>query len=83
MITDLYNLNLHAKLIVLLHQILFNLAIVAIAEAILMQIFAEQVPSMHRVAPRYLTRVTSSDFWPLTLIFALLSLMLLVVILLF
>ena len=64
MITDLYNLNLHAKLIVLLHQILFNLAIVAIAEAILMQIFAEQVPSLHRVAPRYLKLVTSSNFWP-------------------
>ena len=35
---DLYNLNLLAKLMVLLHQVLFNLAF---AEAILMQISAE------------------------------------------
>ena len=38
MTRDLYNLNLLAKLMVLLHQILFNLAIAAIAEAILLQI---------------------------------------------
>ena len=41
---------------------LFNLAITATAEANLMQISAEQVPSLHRVAPRYLKLVTSSNF---------------------
>ena len=59
---DLYNLNLHAKVMYLLRHILFNLAIVAIAEAILMLISAEQVPSLHRVAPRYLKLVTSFNF---------------------
>ena len=54
---DLYNLNLLAKLMVLPHQILFNLAI---AEAILMQIFAVQFPSLHRVAPSYLELVITS-----------------------
>ena len=44
-------------------QILFHLAIAAIAEAILMQTSAEKVPSLHRVAPRYLKLVTSSNFW--------------------
>ena len=58
----MYNLNLLVKLMVLHHQILFSLTIAAIAEAILMWIFAEQVPSMHRVAPRYLKLVTSSNF---------------------
>ena len=47
----LYNLNLLAKLMVLYHQIPFNVAIAAIAEAILMRTSAEQVPSLHRVAP--------------------------------
>ena len=42
---DLYNLNLLAKLMALLCQNLFNLAIAVIAETILMQIFAEQVSS--------------------------------------
>ena len=41
---DLYILNVLAKLMVLLHQILFNLAIAVIAEAILVRIFAKQVP---------------------------------------
>ena len=54
MTRDLYNLNLFAKVMVLLHQILFNLAIAAVAEAILMQISAEQVPSIYRVAPKAL-----------------------------
>ena len=44
---DLYNLL--AKLMVLLRQILVNLAIAAITEVILMRISAEQVPSLHRV----------------------------------
>ena len=43
-------------------QILLSLAIAAIAEAILMQISAEQVPSLHRVFPRYLKLATSSNF---------------------
>ena len=61
MTRDLYSLNLLAKLMVLHHQILFSLAIAAITEAILMWISAEQVPSLHKVAPKYLTLITSSD----------------------
>ena len=68
---DLYSSKLLAKLMVLHCQILFNLAIVDIAEAILMQTSAEQVPPLHRVAPRYVKLVTSSNFWPLMLISAL------------
>ena len=49
---------------VLHRQSLFGLAIAAIAEANLMRTSAEQVPSLHRVAPRYLKLVTSSNFWP-------------------
>ena len=56
---DLYNLNLLEKLIVLYRHILFSLAIAAIAEAILVRTSAEQVPSLHRVAPRYVNLVTS------------------------
>ena len=65
---------------VLQRQILFN---VAIAEAILMRTSAEQVLSLHRIAPIHLKLVTSSDFWPFMLIFALILFMLLVAILLF
>ena len=61
-IRDLQSMNLLAKLMVLHRQVLFSLAIAAIAEAILMQISPEQVPSLHRVAPRHLNRVTSSNF---------------------
>ena len=50
-----------AKLIVLLRQILFNLATAATAEAILMRISAELVPSLYRFAPGYLKLVTSSN----------------------
>ena len=50
---DLRSLNLLAKLMVLHNQILFSLAIAAIAEAILMRISAEHVPSLHRFATRY------------------------------
>ena len=64
MTRDLYKLNLLAKLMVLHRHILFNLAIAAIAGTILMQISTEQVPSLHRVAPRYLKLVLSSNFWP-------------------
>ena len=46
---------------VLFCQILFKLAIAATAETILMLISVEEVPSVHRVAPRYLQLVTSSN----------------------
>ena len=49
----MYNLNLLAKLMVLLHQILFNMAIAAVAVAILMRISAEQAPFLNRVALMY------------------------------
>ena len=62
------------------HQILFSLAI---AEAILMQTSAEQVPSLYRVGPRYFKLVTSSNFLPCMLISALMLFVLLVMILLF
>ena len=48
-----------------------------------MQIPAEQVPSLHRVAPRYLKLVTCSDFWPFKLLSALMLFVLLVVIFFF
>ena len=48
---------------VLHRQILFSLTIAAIAEVILKRISAQQLPSLHRVAPRYLKLVTSSNFW--------------------
>ena len=50
---NLYSLNLLEKLMALHHQTLFSLAI-------LMRTSAEQVPSLHRVAPKYLRLVTSS-----------------------
>ena len=48
-----------------------------------MRISAEQVPSLHRVALRYLKLVTSSNFWLFMLISALMLFVLLVMILLF
>ena len=83
MTRNLYNLNLLAKLMVLHRRILFSLTIAAIAEAILMRTSAEQVPSLHMVASRYLKRVTFSNFWPFVLIPALMLFVLLVMILLF
>ena len=71
------------KLMVLHQQILFSLAIAAIAEIILMRTFDEHVPSLHRFAPRHLKLVTSSNFWPFMLIPALMLFVLLVMILLF
>ena len=53
MARDLYSLNLLAKLMVLQNQILLSLAIAVIAEAILIQISAELVPSLHKVAPSH------------------------------
>ena len=51
MTRDLLNLNLLAKLMVLHQQILFSLAIAAIAESVLMRT-SEKVASLYRVAPR-------------------------------
>ena len=61
-------------------QILFNQAMAAIAEATLMRTSAEQVPSLNRVAARYLKLVTSFNFWPFMLISALMLFVLLVMI---
>ena len=77
---DLWSLNLLTKMMVLHCQILFHLAN---AEAILMQTSAEQVPSLHRVAPSYLRLVISSNFLPFMLISALMLFMLLVMTFLF
>ena len=60
-----------------------SLAIAAIAKAILMRTSAEQVLSLHGVAPRYLKLVTSSNFWQFMLISALMLFVLLAMILLF
>ena len=59
---------------VLPSQILFSLAIAAIAEAILMRMSAKLVPSLHKVASNYLKLVTSSNFWPFMLTAALILL---------
>ena len=72
-----------AKLMMLHRQILFSLAIAAIAEAIMMRISAEQVPYLYRVAPRYSKPITSSNFWQFMLMSALMLFVLLVMILLF
>ena len=48
-----------------------------------MRTSAEQVPSLHRVAPRYLKLITSCNFRPFMLISALMSFVLLVMILRF
>ena len=55
-------MKLLANLMKMLLRILFNLAIAVIAEAILMRISVEQVPSFHRVAPTYLKLVTSLNY---------------------
>ena len=65
---DFCDLKLFAKLMVMPHHILFNAATAAIAEAIRMWISAEQVQALHRVAPRYLELITSSNLWPFMLI---------------
>ena len=83
MTRDSQSLNLLAKMMVLRRQILFSLAIAAIAEAILVWTSAEQVPSLHRVAPRYWKLATSSNYWPFKLISALMMFVLLVTSLLF
>ena len=48
-----------------------------------MRTSTEHVPSLHRVAPRYLKLVTSSNYWPFKLISALMLYVLLVMIALF
>ena len=64
---------------VLHSQILFSLAIAAIAEAILIRTSVEQMASLHRVAPRYLKLVTSSNFWPFMLISVLMYMLLVMI----
>ena len=63
-------------------QILLSLAITVIAEIILMRTSAEQVPSLHRVVPRY-SKLVTPNIWPFMLIFTLMFFVLLVMILLF
>ena len=63
MTRDLYDVNFLAKLI--------NPVIAVIAGAMLLLISAEQVPALHRVAPRYLKVVTSWNFCAFILISAL------------
>ena len=48
-----------------------------------MRTSAEQVPSLHSFAPRYLKLVISSNFWPFMLISALMLFILLVMVLFF
>ena len=72
--------SLLVKLMVLHPQILFSLAI---AEPILMLTSAEPVPSLHRVALRYLKLVTSFNFWPFVLISAPMLFVLLIMIFFF
>ena len=67
----------------MLMELLRQMAISAIAEAILMRISAKQVPSLHRVAQKHLKLVTSSHFWPFLLISTLMLFVLLVINLLF
>ena len=76
---DLYSLNLLMKLKLLRRQILFSLVI---AKATLMRSSAEQVPSLHRIAPRQLKLVTFSNYWPFILTSARMLLVPLVMILL-
>ena len=64
----------------MLRQTLINLVI---AETILQRFCVEQVPSLHRIVPRYLRPVTDSSFWPFMLISAPMSLVLLVMIVFF
>ena len=78
---DSCNLNLLVKLRVLLRQGLISLVIAG--GAILLWISAEQVPSLHMVAARYLRVVIASGFRSFMLICLPMSLVLLVMIVLF
>ena len=51
------------ELMVLYRQILFSLAVTGIAESFLMWTSAEQVPSLHKVVPKYVKLVNSSNFY--------------------
>ena len=79
---DSYSWNLLTKLMVFYRQIQFSRAIAATTEAILMRTSAEQVPSLHRIAPRYSKLVTFSNVGPFLLIPALKLFVLFVTILL-
>ena len=83
MTRDMYSLMLLKKMVVLLRQILCSPTTNAIAEAIVMRTSAELVPSLYRVAPRFLKLVTSISFRPFMLISALVLVVLFVMILLF
>ena len=64
-------------------QLIIVHKLLAVIVAILMQTSAEQVPSLHGVAPRYVKLVISTNFWPFMIISALMLFVLLVMILLF
>ena len=64
-------------------QTLFNIAIAAIVQAIILRVSAKQVRFLGMVASKYLKLVASSNFWPLMLMFPPMSFVLLVIILLF
>ena len=83
MTNDWHSLSLLATLMVLYRPIVISLVIAAIAEAVWIRTTAEQVPSLHRLAPSYLELVTSANFWSFVLIAALMLFVLLVMILLF
>ena len=53
----LVQLELASKVDGIALPILFSLAIAAIADAILTRISAQKVPSLHRVAPRYIKNI--------------------------
>ena len=64
---DLYSLHLLAKLMVLSARSCLVWPLLPLFR----RISAEQVPSLHRFASRYLKLVTFFNFWPFMLIFAL------------
>ena len=67
----------------LLHQILFNLAIAAIADPFLARISDSQLLSIDMIAPRYLKYCTSSSCCWFIMIFALLATVVWIIILLY
>ena len=75
---DLYNLDMFAKLMVLLRQIMFKSGH---CWGNVMWIFAEKVPPLHRVAPRNLEPVTSYNWWPFLVISALMLFLVLIILL--
>lgn len=83
MTRDLHSLNVLTKMMELHRLMLFSLVIAAITEAILMRASAEQVPSLHKVAHRYLKLVKSFNCWPFMPTSAVMSFVLLVMILVY